>query len=204
MQFEGCAGVVAAFHCSGAEQLFNWAFRFGGHSSYQLDGKAAGFPRANIFRAIFLELVQAFAESRADGLGVEVKGVANLVIAQIAEIAQFDDFAARLAELVEGLVHQGGLFGTHEREVRRRGVAGRVEGQAGLGVFGLERNGGLAAAAFGRVLALAIIVRLVRGDAEQPGLKLAPAMEGIEVADDGQEDFLANLLDVLAWKSCPS
>jgi hypothetical protein len=29
-------------------------------------------------------------------------------------------------------------------------------------------------------------------------LELAPAVKGIEVADDGQEDFLANLLDVLA------
>ena len=67
-----------------------------------------------------------------------------------------------------------------------------------LGVLGLERNGSLAAAAFGRVLALAVIARLVGGDAEEPGLKLAPAVEGIEVPDDGQEDFLANLLHVFA------
>ena len=81
--------------------------------------------------------------------------------------------------------------------------AGRVEGQAGLGVFGLERNGRLAAAAFGRVLALAVIARLVGGDAEQPGLKLALAVKGIEVPDDGQEDLLANLLRVLAREIVP-
>ena len=66
-----------------------------------------------------------------------------------------------------------------------------------------SESGGLAAAAFGRVLALAVIPRLVGGDAEEPGLKLAAAVEGIEVPDDGQEDFLANLLDVLAREIVP-
>ena len=70
----------------------------------------------------------------------------------------------------------------------------------GGAVLGLERKRSLAAAAFSRVLALAVIARLVGGDAEQPGLKLASTMEGFEVPDDGQEDFLANLLDVLARK----
>ena len=53
------------------------------------------------------------------------------------------------------------------------------------------------------MLALAVIARLVGGDAEQPGLKLAAAVEGIEVPDDGQEDFLANLLHVLAREIVP-
>ena len=51
--------------------------------------------------------------------------------------------------------------------------------------------------------ALAVIPRLVGGDAEQPGLKLTPAVEGIEVPDDGQKDFLANLLNVFAREVVP-
>ena len=33
------------------------------------------------------------------------------------------------------------LLGVHEHGIGRRGGAGRVEGQAGLGVFGLEETG---------------------------------------------------------------
>src|SRR5208282_4037004 len=42
--------------------------------------------------------------------------------------------------------------------------------------------------------------RLVHGDAKKPGLKPAFALEGIEVFDDGQKNFLANLLAVFAGK----
>ena len=80
----------------------------------------------------------------------------------------------------------------------RRSRAGRVNGQAALGVLGLEGNRELAAAAFGGVLALTVIARFVGGDAEEPGLKLALAVEGIEVLDDGKECVLANLLGILA------
>ena len=45
---------------------------------------------------------------------------------------------------------------------------------------------------------MAKVARLVRRDAEEPGLKLAVAMKGVEVADDRQENLLANLLHVLA------
>ena len=44
--------------------------------------------------------------------------MADLVVAQIAEIAQFDDFAARFAKLVEGLVHLGNLLCADQGEVR--------------------------------------------------------------------------------------
>src|ERR1039458_4764406 len=37
------------------------------------------------------QAVQAFAQARADGLGVEVERLADLVIAQVAEVTQFDD-----------------------------------------------------------------------------------------------------------------
>ena len=52
VQLKGRTCFLAAFLRGGAEQLFNCAFRFVGHNSYQLDGKAAGFPRTNTFRAI--------------------------------------------------------------------------------------------------------------------------------------------------------
>ena len=66
-----------------------------------------------------------------------------------------------------------------------------------------RESGDLAAAAFGGMEALAVIAGFVGGDAEQPGLKLAAAVEGLEVPDDGEEDFLANLLDVLAGEIVP-
>ena len=76
----------------------------------------------------------------------------------------------------------------------------RIGCQAGLGIFGLERNGCLPAAAFGRDPFLAEVARLVRGDAEQPRLELAFTLEGIKVFDDGQKSFLADLLAVFAGK----
>src|ERR1017187_10498713 len=139
--------------------------------------------------------IEAFAQARADGLGVEIERAADLVIAQIAEIPHFDDSAARFDKLVEGLVDQRDLLDVHQGDVGRGNGAGRVDGQAALGVFGLKRNRGLAAAALGSLPPLAVIPGFVGGDAEEPGLKLAPAVEGIEVPDDGQEDFLANLLN---------
>ena len=52
-------------------------------------------------------------------------------------------------------------------------------------------------------LALAVVAGLVGGDSEEPGLKLAAALKRLEIADDRQEDLLANLLHVLAREIMP-
>src|SRR5262249_39380473 len=45
-------------------------------------------------------------------------------------------------------------------------------------------------------LALSMVACLVGGNAEQPGLELALALKRADVFDDGEENFLANLLRV--------
>ena len=80
--------------------------------------------------------------------------------------------------MVEGLVCQRGLLGVHQREVRRRGGGGRVKGQAALGVLGLKRKRGLAAAAFGRVLAFAMLLA-----ADKRVLLLDEPMAGVSMED---------------------
>ena len=45
---------------------------------------------------------------------------------------------------------------------------------------------------------LPVITRLVRSNAENPGLKLAVALERTEVFDDGKKHFLADFLGILA------
>ena len=54
------------------------------------------------------------------------------------------------------------------------------------------------AAAFGRVLPLAVIARPVERDPEKPGLKLAVSLERMEAFDDRQKHFLADLLHIFA------
>src|SRR5262245_35724068 len=44
--------------------------------------------------------------------------------------------------------------------------------------------------------ALPVIARLIRGDAKEPGLKLALALEGFDILDDREKNFLANLLHI--------
>src|SRR5208282_6523352 len=56
----------------------------------------------------------------------------------------------------------------------------------------------LPAAALGGNSFFAEVARLVGGDAEEPGLEPAVAVEGIEVFDYGQENFLADFLGVFA------
>ena len=85
-----------------------------------------------------------------------------------------------------------------EQFIRPGRVGRRVGREAGFRVFGLQRNGRLSAAALGGDPFFAVIARLVRGDAEKPGLEPAFAVEGIEVFDDGQKDFLANFLGIFA------
>ena len=53
-----------------------------------------------------LEPVEAFAQARTDGFGVQFQRGADLFVAQVAEISQFDDFAADVAELFQRLVDQ--------------------------------------------------------------------------------------------------
>src|SRR5207247_8195482 len=69
-----------------------------------------------------------------------------------------------------------------------------------LRIFSLQRDRRLPAATLGRVAALAIVARFVGGDAEQPRLKLALAVERLEVANDGQKNFLADFLGIFACK----
>ena len=54
----------------------------------------------------------------------------------------------------------------------------------------------MTAAAFHRVLALAVIASLVRGDAEEPRLELRVPLKGVQALDDREENFLANLFHV--------
>src|SRR5439155_21889146 len=78
-------------------------FLFGssGMSFKPLDGIRRRFlPRKDRPRNVF-EPVQAFAQARADGLHVQQQHVADFLVAQVAEVTQFNNFAARLAELVE-------------------------------------------------------------------------------------------------------
>lgn len=122
----------------------------------------------------------------------------DLLVAQIGEVAQFDDLAARPAQLIQGLTDQRAVFGLDHGQVRARGVAGRINGQAGLGILGVQGKRDLPAAALGRAQALAVVVGLVGGDAKEPGLELAVALEGAQTFDDGQKGFLADFLHIFA------
>src|SRR5690242_5661998 len=124
-----------------------------------------------------LEAIQAFTEARTDGFWVQIERVADFVIAQIGEITQFDDFATGGIQSVESAMDLRDLFGGHEWGVGTGGGGWRVEREAVFGVFGVERNGSLAAAAFRGVTAFAVIAGFVCGDAKEPGLKLATAVK---------------------------
>ncbi len=107
------------------------------------------FPRKDFSRD-FLQPVQAFAQARTDGFRIQLQRRAQFLVTQVAEIAQLDDFAARLAELVERFAHQPGCS-AFIRNSSGPGASGRRIGrQSGFGIFGLQRNRRLAAAAFGR------------------------------------------------------
>jgi hypothetical protein len=103
---------------------------------------------------------------------------------------------ARFAELIQRLPDQSHLFRVHKPFIRTGDGGGWIQGQAAVRIFGLQGNRGLAAAAFGGVPAFAIIPGFVGRDPEQPGLKLAPAAERIEIPDHGQERFLADFLGI--------
>src|SRR5260370_35443139 len=71
-----------------------------------------------------------------------------------------------------------------------------MEGEAVLRVVILEGQRREAAPPFGRVLALAVVTRLVGRDAKEPGLELALALEILKALDHRQKDLLANLLGI--------
>jgi hypothetical protein len=120
----------------------------------------------------------------------------EFLVTQIGEITELDNFAAGLAELVEGFADERHFFGGHDELVGAGQFGGRIEREAGFVILGLQGNGRVAAAALGGVAALAKIARFICGDAEEPGLKLALAVKRLEVADDGEKNFLANFLGV--------
>jgi hypothetical protein len=69
-------------------------------SAYTLDGKSRGFPVVKAFERR-LKVIQALAQSRTHRFGVQIQFRRNLIIAQIAEVAQVNNFAAGLAELFQ-------------------------------------------------------------------------------------------------------
>jgi len=198
VQIERRAGVLTAAFDPGAERFFNVAFF---RHDVTLVGRSFGRfrPGKNGPRDGF-EPVEAFAEAGADGFRVEDQGFADFLVAKVAEVTEFDDFAAGFAELFERLVEEGHALGIHEGKIRRGGVGGRIDDGAVSVIDGMQGNGDVAAAAFGGGAALAVIARLVGGDAEDPGLKLAAAVEGGQVFDDGKKDFLGDFLDVFTGK----
>jgi hypothetical protein len=194
VQVDGRAGVLAAAFGPGAERFFNVTF-FRHEVPLVRRSFSRFHPGKNCPRDGF-EPVEAFAEAGADGFGVEDQDLADFLVAKVAEVAEFDDFAARFAKLFERPVEEGHALGVHEGEVRRGGVCGRINDGAIGTVHGMQGDGDVSAAAFGGGAALAVIAGLVGGDAEDPGLKLAATMEGGQVFDDGKKDFLGDFLDV--------
>src|SRR5262249_27775006 len=136
--------------------------------------------------------------ARADGFRIEFERRGDFFVAEVGEIAQLDHFLARPAELLQRFANQFDVLGVQQYQVRSRQRARGVERQAVFRILGLQRNRDLPTTTFGGVLLLAIVMRFVRGDAEQPGLKARVALKRSETLDDGQKSFLANLLDVLA------
>jgi len=203
MHRRGRAGLFPALFGAGPQGLFDVAFRFEGHRSLKIRRGWGQFARGKNRPRNVLEAVEAFAETGTDGLGIQIEGLAEVLVAEVAEIAELDDFAAGFAQLIEGLMQEGDAFGVHQDRVGAGRNGGRVDGRCVVRFVGLERDGGLAAAALEGLTVLAVIVGLVCGDAEDPGLKLAVALEGIEVLDDGQEDLLADFLRVLPGEIGP-
>src|SRR5882762_6707926 len=103
--------------------------------------------------------------------------MADFVVTQIGEVTQFNDLAAGRIQLVQRAMNLSDLLGGHELGVWTGGGRGGIQREAVLRFFGIERNGGLAAAAFGGIAAFAIIPRFICGDSEKPGLKLAAALK---------------------------
>ena len=70
-------------------------------------------------------------------------------------------------------------------------------------LWSIERNRDLAATAFSGLLALAIIIRFIGGNAKKPRLKLAFPVKGIQMLDHRKESFLADLFHVLSAQIGP-
>jgi len=64
------------------------------------------------------------------------------------------------------LTQQVHAFGVEQQGVGAGCGTGRIDDDAVVGIFRLERDGGLSPPAFGGLLALAMVPRLVGGNAE--------------------------------------
>ena len=106
------------------------------------------FPQKCLVRDGF-ETVEAFAQARADGFRIQFQSAAQLLVAQVPEVSQLDDFAARFPELIHCGAHQCHLLRAHQVFVGSGRAAGRVRRQTGGWILGLQGNGGLPGAAFG-------------------------------------------------------
>src|SRR5205823_6993639 len=84
-----------------------------------------------------------------------------------------------------------------ERQVGASRLARRIDAEASLGVFLMDRYGRLTATSFHRVLALPIIARSIGRDSKQPRLELRISLKCVQALDHGQEYLLANFLDIL-------
>jgi len=127
---------------------------------------------------------------------IDVHGENNVGVAQASAV--FVPLLQLKSQLFLGAMALLGAFGAQQQHVRRRQIAGDLHRQAVLVVFLLQRDHGLAAAALGRLLAFVVIARLVGGDAENPRLQPAAALERADILDDSQECILTNLLHVFA------
>ena len=129
--------------------------------------------------------------------------MADLLVAQVAEVAQLDDFPAGFLDLLDSPLDERSLLRVDQHIVGPQSCAGRVNGQPGLRILGLQGNRILSAATFGGAPVLPVIAGFVGGDAEQPGLEAALPVKGIKMLDDRQECLLGNLLRILAREIVP-
>src|SRR5215216_839321 len=77
-------------------------------------------------------------------------------------------------------------------------MAGRIDRPLILRVR-MEGQGLATATALGGVLALSIVPRPVGRDPKEPGLELGLALKGVQTFDHGEENLLAEFLDIL-WR----
>jgi hypothetical protein len=95
------------------------------------------------------------------------------------------------------------LFRAQESEVGRGRGAGRIEGQTGGGVLGLQGKRDVPPATLRRMLTFPKIACFIGSDPKKPGLKLAPALKGIDVPNHVEKRLLADLFRILLCKIVP-
>src|SRR6476646_8103914 len=126
------------------------------------------FRRKDFFRD-HTEQIETLAQTRTHRFGIYLQLISNFGVTQVAIITQLNDFTTVVVQLIEALADEArGL------RIGQQGVgAGSPRGQLDLFTFvpAVEREMDEATAAFLGATFPAEIHRLVRGDAEQPGLK---------------------------------